>query len=147
MYQPKFGPHLVGKACENSIPYVLIPHFLSVKWLVRWWYHPENCHPVGHFPMWDCNVFRRGDIMYPIRIQILFNRVELCIILDEPILGMLDRVLLRMDSGFILFCVKYSVMLGKGIWFVFFTNGYELSSVLHMHRRLSFWHRQDPSRT
>ena len=57
--------------------------------------------------------------MYPIWIQILFDRVGLCIILDEPILGMLDRVLLQIDSSFILFCVKYSVMLGKGIWFVF----------------------------
>jgi hypothetical protein len=56
-YQPKFRPHLVGKACENSIPSVLIPHFLSVKWLVCWWYHPENCRPLGHFPTWDCNVF------------------------------------------------------------------------------------------
>jgi hypothetical protein len=66
---------------------------------------------VGHFPAWDCDVFRSGDIMYPIQIQILFNRVGLCIILDEPILGMLVKVLLQMDSGFILFCVKYSVML------------------------------------
>jgi hypothetical protein len=66
---------------------------------------------VGHFPTWDCDIFHSGDIMYPIWIQILFNRVGLCIISDEPILGMLVKVLLQMDSGFILFCVKYSVML------------------------------------
>ena len=37
--------------------------------------------------------------MYLIRIQILFDRVGLCIILDEPIYVMLDRVLLQIDSG------------------------------------------------
>jgi hypothetical protein len=47
--------------------------------------------------------------MYPIQMQILFNRVGLFNILYEPISGMLDRVLLQIDSSFILFCVKYSV--------------------------------------
>ena len=56
---------------------------------------------MGHFPTWDCDVFCCGYIMYPIWIQILFIPIWLCIILDLSILGMLDKVLYKMDFGFL----------------------------------------------
>jgi hypothetical protein len=59
----KIWAPLSRKSMQKVSPICCYTPFLSIKWLVCWWYHPENCRPVGHFLT-----------LYPIQIQLLCNR-------------------------------------------------------------------------
>jgi hypothetical protein len=74
----KMWAPLSQKSMQKVSPICCNTLFLAQKWLVCWWYHPENCRPVGHFPTWDCNVFwaRWHNVSY------LFATGGLGIILD-----------------------------------------------------------------